>query len=98
MTDQKPDQNELMFIGLLQSFVSSAWIQLGQQENPLTGKTEINLKEARFTIDMLEMIETKTRGNLSDKEQQILKSALSDLKMKFVELKMKNDSNNTENN
>jgi len=98
MTDQKPDQKELMFIGLLQSFVSSAWIQLGKQENPLTGKTEVNLKEAQFTIDMLEMIEMKTKGNLSDKEQQILKSALADLKMKYVELKMKNNSNKTEDN
>ncbi|MBN2600866.1 MAG: DUF1844 domain-containing protein [Candidatus Marinimicrobia bacterium] len=98
MSDQKPDQNELMFIGLLQSFVSSAWIQLGRQENPVTGKTEINLKEAQFTIDTLEMIKKKTTGNLSDKEQQILKSALADLKLKFVELKMKNDSDNTEDN
>jgi len=96
LTDQKPDQNELMFIRLLQSFLSSAWIQLGKKENPLTGKTETNLSEARFTIDMLEMIEEKTKGNLSDKEQQVLKSALSDLKMKFVELKMKHDSNKTE--
>ncbi|MDO9547624.1 MAG: DUF1844 domain-containing protein [Candidatus Marinimicrobia bacterium] len=96
MTDQKPDQNELMFIGLLQSFASSAWIQLGKQENPLTGKIETNLKEARFTIDMLGMIEEKTRDNLTEKEQQILNAALSDLKMKFVELKMKQDSGKTE--
>ena len=98
MADQKPDQNELMFIGLLQSFVSSAWIQLGKQENPLTGKTEPNLKEAQFTIDMLEMIEKKTKGNLSDNEQQILHTALSDLKMKFVEFKMKHDFDKTEDN
>ena len=96
MSDPKPDQNELMFIGLLQSFVSSAWIQLGRQENPLTGKTETNLKEARFTIDMLEMIEKKTEGNLSDKEQQILKSSLAELKMNFVELSMKQDSSKTD--
>ena len=96
MSDPKPDQNELMFIGLLQSFVSSAWIQLGKQENPLTGKTETNLKEAQFTIDMLEMIGAKTEGNLSDKEQHILKSSLSKLKMDFVELSMKQDSSKTD--
>ena len=96
MDDPKPDQNELMFMGLLQSFVSSAWIQLGRQENPLTGKTETNLKEAQFTIDMLEMIEAKTAGNLSDKEQQILKSSLSELKINFVELSIKKDSSKTD--
>ena len=96
MNDPKPDQNELMFMGLLQSFVSSAWMQLGKQENPLTGETETNLKEAQFTIDMLEMIGAKTEGNLSDKEQQFLKSSLSELKMNFVELSIKPDSGKTD--
>ena len=96
MSDPKPDQNELLFMGLLQSFVSSARMQLGKQENPLTGETETNLKEAQFTIDMLEMIGAKTEGNLSDKEQQFLKSSLSKLKMNFVELSIKPDSGKTD--
>ena len=86
MSDKEIDQQELMFIGLVQSFASSAWIQLGKKENPMTGKTEVNLREAQFTIDMLEMIAKKTRGNLSEQEEKLINSSLSDLKRSFVEL------------
>ena len=75
----------------MQSFVTSAWIQLGKQKNPITDKTEINLDEAQFTIDMLEMIKEKTEGNLNEKEAQLLSNSLSELKMNFIDLKMKQD-------
>ena len=87
-----------MFIGLMQSFASSAWIQLGKKESPLTGKTEVNLTEAQFTIDMLEMIAEKTEGNLNAREQQLMDSTISDLKRGFVELSQaKNPDHKTEN-
>ena len=92
MTEKTLETDQMLFVGLLQSFVSSAWIQLGKRENPLTGKTVVNLDEAKFTIDMLEMLQKKTRGNLSDTEQQILSTALTELKISFVDLKSKQSS------
>ncbi|MBC8491268.1 MAG: DUF1844 domain-containing protein [Candidatus Marinimicrobia bacterium] len=92
MTDNNIDQKQVLFLGLIQSFVTSAWIQLGKQKNPITDKTEVNLDEAQFTIDMLEMIKEKTEGNLNEKEAQILSNSLSELKMNFIDLKMKQDS------
>lgn len=89
MNDEKLDLKQVLFIGLVKSFVTSAWIQLGKQKNPLTDKVEINLKEAQFTIDMLEMIEAKTQGNLTEDEQRILTNAITELKMNFVDLKLK---------
>lgn len=77
---------------MIQSFVTSAWIQLGKQKNPITDKTEVNLDEAQFTIDMLEMIKEKTKGNLNEKEAQIISGSLSELKMNFINLKMKQDN------
>ncbi len=77
---------------MIQSFVTSAWIQLGKQKSPITDKIEVNLDEARFTIDMIEMIKEKTEGNLNEKEMQIISSSLSELKMNFIDLKMKQDS------
>jgi hypothetical protein len=89
MNDDKPDLKQILFMGLVQSFVTSAWIQLGKQKNPLTDKIEVNLKEAQFTIDMLEMIEARTKGNLNDDEQRLLANAITELKMNFVDLKLK---------
>lgn len=91
MTEDRIDQKQVLFLGLIQSFITSAWIQMGKQKNPLTGDTAVNLKEAQFTIDMLEMIEEKTKGNLSEEEKQILASGLSELKINFVDLKVKQD-------
>ncbi|MBU4204774.1 DUF1844 domain-containing protein [Patescibacteria group bacterium] len=53
MPEDKIDKNQMLFLGLIQSFVTSAWIQLGKQKNPITDKTEVNLDEAQFTIDMV---------------------------------------------
>ncbi|NQT28851.1 MAG: DUF1844 domain-containing protein [Candidatus Omnitrophica bacterium] len=92
MPEDKIDKNQMLFLGLIQSFVTSAWIQLGKQKNPITDKTEENLDEAQFTIDMLEMIKEKTEGNLNEKEAQIISSSLSELKMNFIDLRMKQDS------
>ncbi len=92
MTDNHIDQKQVLFLGLIQSFVTSAWIQLGKQKSPITDKTEVNLDEAQFTIDMIEMIKEKTEGNLNEKEAQIISSSLSELKMNFIDLKMKQDN------
>ena len=89
MSDAKPDLQQVLFIGLIQSFVTSAYIQLGKQKNPLTDKVEVNLQEAQFTIDMLEMIEAKTKGNLTADEQRLLTNAITELKMNFVDYKLK---------
>ncbi|HCK98482.1 MAG TPA: DUF1844 domain-containing protein [Candidatus Marinimicrobia bacterium] len=91
MAEDRIDQKKVLFLGLIQSFITSAWIQMGKQKSPITGDTAVNLKEARFTIDMLEMIEEKTKGNLSEEEKQILAGALSELKINFVDLKIKQD-------
>jgi len=89
MSDEKPDLQQALFIGLVQSFVTNAWIQLGKQKNPLTDKVEVNLQGAQFAIDMLEMIEAKTKGNLTADEQRILANAITELKMNFVDYKLK---------
>ncbi len=98
MAENPLETEQMLFLGLLQSFVSNAWIQMGKRENPVTGKTAVNLDEAKFTIDMLEMLEKKTQGNLSDNEQQIMSSALTELKMSFVNLKLQHSPDNKSEN
>ena len=64
----------------------NAALFLGQIPNPKTGEPEINLDLARMFIDQLEMIQEKTRGNLTNEETMVLRNALSNLQMAFVEV------------
>jgi Domain of unknown function (DUF1844) len=63
----------------------NAALFLGQIPNPKTGEPETNLDLARMFIDQLEMIQEKTRGNLTNEETTVLRNTLSNLQMAFVE-------------
>lgn len=67
------------------SLASQAMSLLGLAPNPVTGETEKNLDQAKYTIDILEMLREKTEGNLSDEETKVLMSLLFDLRMRYVE-------------
>ncbi len=67
---------------------------LGQMPNPQTGKAEVNLEMAKLFIDQLEMIQEKTRGNLSNEESEVLNNALTNLRMAYVNAKQ-GESGNT---
>ena len=58
---------------------------LGQIPNPQSGKAEVNLEVAKMFIDQLAMIQEKTRGNLSSEESAVLRNALSNLQLAYVE-------------
>jgi Domain of unknown function (DUF1844) len=73
------------FIEFVMMHAQNAALFLGQIPNPKTGEAEINLDLARMFIDQLEMIQEKTRGNLTNEETTILRNALSNLQMAFVE-------------
>jgi hypothetical protein len=74
------------FIEFVMMHAQNAALFLGQIPNPKTGEPEINLDLARMFIDQLEMIQEKTRGNLTNEEAMVLRNALSNLQMAFVEM------------
>jgi hypothetical protein len=81
------------FIGFVSLLANSAMQQLGKLANPFTGKIERNLDGAKATIDMIEMLKAKTKGNLSADEQQVLDINLSNLQLNYVdELKRKDET------
>ena len=84
MTDTQ-DMNKALFMEMTMMLSSSAMQHLGKIINPMTGKTAINLEAAQGTIDMLEMLEVKTRGNLDKDEERLIKTSLTSLKMNYVE-------------
>ena len=73
------------FLDLVSLFGTQALMALGKLANPATNKAEKNLDAARLFIDLLEMVERKTTGNLSADETKILKATLTDLRLMFVE-------------
>ena len=77
--------NENLFQGLTISLAAATMQHLGKTLNPMTNKIEKNLEAAQSTIDMLDMLEAKTKGNLGDLEAKLLKSVLAELKMNYVE-------------
>jgi hypothetical protein len=67
------------------SMASSAMISLGQMPAPDGETIETDIETARYLIDVLSMLETKTRGNLDESEQKLLQSLLYDLRVAFVD-------------
>lgn len=76
-----PKPNFIMFLAGL---ATQALIHLGEMEHPITKKREKNLDEAKYTIDLIELLEEKTKGNLSAEEKKYLDGILYDLRMRFV--------------
>ncbi len=76
---------EIQFVNLVSALAASAMQQLGKFVNPISGKTEVNLQAARSSIDLLEMLRDKTKGNLNADETQLLRSTISNLQLNFVD-------------
>jgi len=74
------------FIELVMMQAQQAAMFLGQLPGPDGQKLEANLPYARMFIDQLEMLQEKTRGNLSNQETEVLNSVLSDLRLAFVQV------------
>ena len=66
------------------SLASSAAVHLGDAPDPETGKQAKNLALAKHTIDILAMLEEKTRNNLSEDEARLLSGLLFELRMAYV--------------
>jgi Domain of unknown function (DUF1844) len=74
------------FATFVLSLSHSALVHLGQAANPDTGRIDQSLPLARQTIDLIAMLEDKTRGNLSGDEERLVGQILFDLRMRYVEL------------
>ena len=62
----------------------AAMQQMGKLKHPVTDKIERDLKQAKMSIDMLEMLKEKTRGNLNSDEEQLLNRTLSETQLNYV--------------
>jgi hypothetical protein len=74
------------FQTLIFSLSTTALLQLGIAPNPAAGNLETDLPAAKQTIDILEILQQKTKGNLTSEEAQTLEECLYDLKMSYVRI------------
>ena len=84
---QGPNQaqvHEVTFGIFLSGLMMEALVSLGDLENPISKKKDINLNNAKFIIDTLGMLKDKTRNNLSKDEAEGLEAVLYDLRTRFV--------------
>ena len=82
--DQAPT---LTFTGFVFSLMHTAAVHLGDAADPGTGQmAPPNVEAARQMIDILGLLEEKTRGNLSAEERQLLEQGLYELRLRFVEV------------
>lgn len=85
MAEEQLKKEDQLFIHLVNTFVQSAWISLGKVKNPVTDILERNLEQATYYIDLLGMLQTKMKGNLSEWEEQYIIHSLSELKLNFID-------------
>jgi hypothetical protein len=79
-----PPRTPIDFPSYLLSYYTQGLVLLGEVPNPYTNKKEEDVEAAQHTIDILSMLEQKTRGNLTKEEQQLLETVLYELRMKFM--------------
>jgi hypothetical protein len=79
------EKDTALFMGLILMFHAAAMQHLGKTKNPLTEKIERSLDQAQFIIDTLDVIQKKTKGNLTDEESRFLTNAVKELRLNYVE-------------
>jgi hypothetical protein len=82
----QPEVPALNFVAFVLSLVRTAAIHFGDMPDPITGTpSEVNLEGAAQMIEILALLDEKTRGNLTAEERQLLEQVLYELRLRFVE-------------
>jgi len=77
--------NELLFMQLVVQNQQIAMMSMGKIKHPVTDKIERNLELAKISIDTLDMLKVKTKGNLSSYEEKYLEEVIRELKLNYVD-------------
>jgi len=80
---------EINFSNFIISLSTSAMFHFGDFADPATGKAEVNLEAAKQTIDIISMLEEKTRKNLDAEEMRLVQNLLFELRIRYVKEKAK---------
>lgn len=79
------EKNTILLTQLVLMFQTAALQHMGKLKNPFTDQIERDLSQAQISIDMLEMLHSKMKGNLSPDEERIYSEVLRDLRLNYVD-------------
>jgi hypothetical protein len=96
--DNDNSNDVFLFQHLVVMFQTLALQQLGKLMNPITGEMERDLLQAKITIDMLDMLQRKTTGNLEEDEKKIIDTVLMELRMNYVDETNRGKTDETKDN
>ncbi|MEE9542789.1 MAG: DUF1844 domain-containing protein [Thermodesulfobacteriota bacterium] len=74
------------FSSFIFSISTTVLMDLGELEHPINKEKKVNLKMAKHSIDVIDMLKTKTEGNLTDRESTLITNILTDLKIRYSKL------------
>ena len=83
--NDQPSSGQLLFLQLISMFQAAAMQQLGKIVDPATGEVDKDLSQAKVSIDILDVLKEKTKGNLTDVEGEFLDKVLFELHMNYVD-------------
>jgi hypothetical protein len=89
--DERKQMPEASFPSLILTLGTGALQHMGLVENPVTKRVEKDMMLAKHTIDMLDMLKKKTKGNLRKEEERLLEELLYELRSKYVKAKGKGE-------
>ena len=78
-------KQQILFMQLVLTFQQATWQQLGKIPNPIHNKIERDLEQARQSIDILDMLKARTKGNLGVEEASFLDHVLRELKLNYID-------------
>lgn len=83
-TEEQTGFFKMDFSNFVLSLNASALIHLGEIHDPQTKERAVNMQAAKQTIDILEILKNKTKGNLDNEEEKLLNEVLYNIRMKFM--------------
>ena len=92
------DKDENLSSYVVDTFQSSANISLGKIKNPVTNKIDVNLVQAEYYLDVLSMLQKKTKNNLTEYEEQMLINIVGELRMNFIEIRQSIENKDNSSN
>lgn len=93
MSNQQTGLSKIDFSNFILSLNTSALIHLGDLPDPQTRERIYDIQSAKQTIDILELLRSKTSGNLDGEEEKLLEDVIYDLRMKYVKATQSGNTN-----
>lgn len=84
-------QIEASFTQFVSGFAVQVLVHLGKMSNPITKETAVDLANAKYSIDILGVLQEKTNGNLTPEEDEYLSNLLRDMRMEYITVLNRSD-------